>query len=181
MAKEENIILPVAAGIGLLILLSDSGPGPGSPAPGPAGITPTIFIKKYWPEAVADYKRTGISPLFTITQAGLESGWGRSAPGYNFFGIHADSSWTGDTILRNDAGRPTLFRAYPSARAGFTDHGMFFFKNPRYKYALPVRNDAVKFAKGIAAAGYAEDPRYAENLISAMKIVLGVLQRYNLV
>jgi len=188
MRREENIILPVAAGLGLLILLSDSGPGPGTSI-GPVGLTPTNFIKRYWNEALQDQKRTGISALFTITQAGLESGWGKRAPRFNYFGIKADNSWDGETQLLDTTeyvnGKKVyvkaLFRAYPSARHGFTDHSLFFFENPRYKNALLVRNDAIQFAKAIAKAGYATDPNYADKLIHAMKIVITVLQRHGMI
>lgn len=189
MAKEDNIILPVAAGLGLLLLLSDSGPGPGPAKPGPAGITPTTFIKQYWPEAVADYRRTGINPIFTLTQGGFESGWGKHAPRFNYFGVKADSKWKGERQLLDTTeyykGQPVKikdwFRAYPSAAAGFYDHSKFFFDNPRYSNALKVRGSAVEFAKAITAAGYATDPGYLKGLLASMEIVVQVLQRHNLI
>lgn len=45
------------------------------------------FIKKYYPFALATEKKTGIKAVFTLAQAGLESGWGKSAPRNNFFGV----------------------------------------------------------------------------------------------
>lgn len=48
-----------------------------------------------YPYAVGSQYTTGVPALFTIAQAGLESGWGKSAYGYNFFGIKADKNWKG--------------------------------------------------------------------------------------
>ena len=191
MAKEENIIVPVAAGLALLLLFSGDDPKPPVYVPSPGSTAPTDFIKKYWNEALLSQSATTIPALTTITQAGLESGWGRSAPRFNFFGIKdsANDSWKGEYQilptkeyvngkLINTTGK---FRAYGSAREGFADHGRFFLENPRYKYALPYVNDNIRFVQEIAKAGYATDPNYADKMINTMKIVVGVLQRHNLI
>ena len=100
MAKEENIILPVLAGVAILAFISqDSKPSPTSPAAPGSGLTPTNYIKLYWPDALHAQLQTNVPALVTITQGGLESGWGKSAPGNNHFGIKAGSSWAGPTQL----------------------------------------------------------------------------------
>lgn len=50
-------------------------------------MTPKEFIKQYKPFALESEKKTGISHLFTLAQAALESGWGERGVGNNFFGI----------------------------------------------------------------------------------------------
>jgi len=190
MAKEEDIILPVLAGLGILLLFSgpDGGPAPYHPPPG-IPVKPTDFIRKYWDEALRSQQATTIPALFTITQAGLESGWGRSAPRFNFFGIKDSPSWKGATQVLDTTeyvdGKlvhiKAVFRAYPDARASFVDHGIFFIVNPRYRSALQFTNDNIRFARAISAAGYATDPNYADKLIDAMKIVVQVLQRYKMI
>ena len=50
-------------------------------------MTPKEFIKQYKPFALESEKKTGISYLFTLAQAALESGWGERGVGNNFFGI----------------------------------------------------------------------------------------------
>lgn len=50
-------------------------------------MTPKEFIKQYKPFALESKKKTGISHLFTLAQAALESGWGERGVGNNFFGI----------------------------------------------------------------------------------------------
>ena len=49
-------------------------------------MTPKDFIKQYKPFALETERKTGISHLFILAQAALESGWGNSAPGNMFFG-----------------------------------------------------------------------------------------------
>ena len=55
-------------------------------------MTPKDFVKKYKPFALESEKKTGISHLFTLAQAALESRWGERAEGYNFFGIKAKAT-----------------------------------------------------------------------------------------
>ena len=50
-------------------------------------MTPKEFIKQYKPFALETERKTGISHLFTLAQAALESGWGERGVGNNFFGI----------------------------------------------------------------------------------------------
>jgi|GEM_PF-3337585 flagellum-specific peptidoglycan hydrolase FlgJ len=64
-----------------------------------AAKSPTDFVNTYYPFAVQSEADTGVPALFTIAQAGLESGWGKSAPGFNFFGAKAGSSWKGATQM----------------------------------------------------------------------------------
>lgn len=189
MSKEENIILPMLALGGVLLLLSaDNEPAVPVPVPG-APITPTEFIRKYWLEAKDSQRITTIPALVTLAQGGLESAWGNKAPRYNFFGIKASSGWTGEIQILptheyiNGVWTTTTakFRAYNSAREGFVDHGRFFIDNSRYKNALKYVSDPIEFTKQIAAAGYATDPDYAKKVIDVMKIVVQVLQRYNLI
>lgn len=50
------------------------------------------FVEKYKEFALATEQKTGIKAVFTLAQAGLESGWGKSAPGNMFFGVKATKS-----------------------------------------------------------------------------------------
>ena len=47
------------------------------------------FINKYKEAALAVEEQTGISHLFILAQAALESGWGQHAPRNMFFGVKA--------------------------------------------------------------------------------------------
>ena len=52
-------------------------------------MTPKEFIKQYKPFALETERKTGISHLFILAQAALESGWAKSVPGNMFFGVKA--------------------------------------------------------------------------------------------
>jgi len=57
------------------------------------------YIQKYKSEAKQVQRDTGLDWMFIIAHSGIESGWGKHAPNFNFFGIKASSSWTGDRAL----------------------------------------------------------------------------------
>ena len=50
---------------------------------------PKDFVHKFYPFALQTEKKTGISAIFILAQAALESGWGTSIPGNMFFGVKA--------------------------------------------------------------------------------------------
>ena len=89
----------------------------------------------------------------------------------NFFGIKADSSWTGKTqslstkevINGTTQTVQALFRAYDSPEESFIDHGNFLLNNSRYSPAFDT-TETKDFIQAIADAGYATDPFYADKL-----------------
>lgn len=100
MANDNsNIVLfGGLAALGLFIMSTDK-KAPLPPAPGGAYIpkSPSDFVKKFYGYAVRSEYTSGVPALVTLAQAGLESNWGKSAYGNNFFGIKAGSSWKGET------------------------------------------------------------------------------------
>ena len=70
-----------------------------------------IFKEKYLPYAMESERKTGLSAIFILAQAALETGWGKHAPGNMFFGIKA----TKDTPL---AQRRTIPRGYQRKENG---------------------------------------------------------------
>ena len=156
-------------------------------------MTKKEFITKYKPFAFDTERKTGISHLFILAQAALESGWGERAPGNMFFGVKAkkDTPINKKQLLRTTEvlGTPNekskfpevisitkrtdgkykyevkdWFMKYATPEECFTDHANFFFKNKRYAKALFVKSDPYKFAEEVAKAGYATAPNYAESL-----------------
>ncbi|MEQ8660417.1 MAG: glucosaminidase domain-containing protein, partial [Gammaproteobacteria bacterium] len=126
----------------------------------------------------------GVSPRAILAQAGLESGWGRhvirhrdGASSHNYFGIKAGPGWRGDSVrvptTEYVGGRAVTvearFRAYPSAAAAFRDYVDFIGANPRYANALARGDSEAAYARELAAAGYATDPRYAEKIIAIIE------------
>lgn len=163
-------------------------------------MTPKEFIKQYKPFAIETERKMGISHLFILAQAALESGWAKSVPGNMFFGIKAgkDTPANKKQLLTTTEilSSPNLkhlfplvisvkmlpsgkykyevkdwFRKYDTPEECFTDHAQFFFINKRYAKALLVRSDPYKFAEEVAKAGYATAPDYANSLKKLIKTI----------
>ena len=54
------------------------------------------FVATYKPYAIETERKTGISHLFILAQAALESAWGTHAPGNMFFGVKAKANTPAD-------------------------------------------------------------------------------------
>ncbi|MFJ1439301.1 glycoside hydrolase family 73 protein [Capnocytophaga canimorsus] len=156
------------------------------------------FVEKYKEFALATEQKTGIKAVFTLAQAGLESGWGKSAPGNMFFGVKATKNTpkekrqllrTTEILSSPNVAFPEIisvsplpsgkyryvvkdwFVRYDSPEDCFTDHANFFLRNKRYAKALTVKSDPYKFAEEIAKAGYATAPNYAESLKKTIQVI----------
>jgi len=80
-----------------------NGGGSGLPAPqrGELDFTPgdrESFIKAMLPHATRVSQETGLDPRLVIAQAAQETGWGKSAPNNNFFGIKSHGTPGGATL-----------------------------------------------------------------------------------
>lgn len=163
-------------------------------------MTPKEFVITLLPYAKKAEEKTGISAIFTLGQAAIESGWGKAAPGHAYFGIKdTDGINQNEQLLktteyskRADLKFPEIisitpvirngqkyfryvvkdyFRKYDSPASCFEDHARFFLTNPRYAKALIVKSDPREFAKAIALAGYATAPDYATLLTSVISTI----------
>ncbi|MHB8824358.1 MAG: flagellar assembly peptidoglycan hydrolase FlgJ, partial [Thiobacillus sp.] len=168
---------------------------PGLVAPQPAAATPArsgaapahveAFVQRLLPHAQAASASTGIPARFMLGQAALESGWGkaeiRGADGqnsHNLFGIKAGASWKGKTVdivtTEYVNGKPQkqvdTFRAYDSYADSFRDYANLLRNNARYQNVLAQGHDAAGFAQGLQQAGYATDPKYAQKLMSVIRL-----------
>lgn len=147
----------------------------------PNTATTTEFVQALGPLARVAAANLGLEPDVLIAQAALETGWGRHTIAHrdgrssnNLFAIKAGPNWDGDSIdvqtLEYVNGRPlrvnARFRAYPDMAAAFDDYVRFLQAQPRYSEALDHGNDPRKFIVGLARAGYATDPLYAEKILS---------------
>ncbi len=142
-------------------------------------MTPKEFIATLSEAAKASAKVTGVPASFTVAQAALESGWGRSLlarQGKNLFGVKADRAWTGETLAMSTreflkgewVQIQALWRRYTTWQDSLDDHGAFFRKNKRYAPCFTAK-DAIDFAQQVQACGYATDPAYAEQIIKLIK------------
>lgn len=155
------------------------------------------FVRRYAPHAQRSQANNSVPWLVTLGQAALESGWGKKAPRFNFFGIKAKSSvpesqrqllQTREVLSHPNGTFPRVisvtpsngrfvyivmdwFRAYGSAEESFADHGAFLRRNARYRKAFDHTGSPYAFANAVAAAGYATDPGYAATLTSVMRLI----------
>ncbi|MFK8103041.1 MAG: glycoside hydrolase family 73 protein [Saprospiraceae bacterium] len=133
------------------------------------------YLKRFAPVAIAEMKKYGIPASITLAQALLESNAGDSKltqKNKNHFGIKCFSKKCKKGHCSNfmDDGHKDFFRKYNSSWDSFRDHSIFLSRK-RYQHLKELNtNDYVGWARGLKAAGYATDKRYAEKLIQLIEV-----------
>lgn len=140
------------------------------------------FVDRMGAAARHAAEESGVPARLILSQAALESGWGRreikhedGSTTHNLFGIKATGGWKGKvahimtTEFENGVARKVMqpFRAYDSYAESFADYAKLIGNNKRYSEVLTAPS-AEEAAHRIQAAGYATDPAYADKLISIM-------------
>ena len=141
---------------------------------------------KYTSEQYIDlWKKTAIEQMLsheipasiTLAQGILESASGNSKlarEANNHFGIKCHKAWNGATFIQDDDTKNECFRSYVSAADSYTDHSLFLSGRGRYAGLFELKlTDYKVWAKGLKAAGYATNPKYAHLLIE-------IIERYHL-
>jgi hypothetical protein len=137
------------------------------------------FIAELYPAARRVSRETDMAWETILAQAAQETGWGKRvlAGTNNIFNIKADTGWHGPSKTFNvweiEGGKKVWkdqsFRVYASIDEALRDRVAFLRDNPRYARAgLFEEGTLGNFEKEAAAlqkAGYATDPRYAQNLV----------------
>ncbi|MHC5252108.1 glucosaminidase domain-containing protein [Listeria kieliensis] len=140
------------------------------------------FINEIAPHAKRVQKEHGILASITISQAILESNWGKSQlaeKGKNLFGIKG--AFRGRSIYLPTkehngtayVGTKAAFKAYPSWYDSLNDHALLFAEGPSwnkklYECLLGETNFRLA-AKALAGTGYSSDPTYAAKLIEVIE------------
>ena len=136
-----------------------------------------LYIKKFAPAAVKNMRFYRIPASITLAQGVLESGYGEGTlakKANNHFGIKCHKGWKGKSIRHDDDAKNECFRSYKNPLRSYRDHSLFLVGRDRYSSLFKLkRKDYKGWAKGLKAAGYATDPKYAEKLIS-------LIERFNL-
>ena len=145
------------------------------------------FVKEHTEAARQAQARSGIPAEFMISQAALETGWGRreirhadGAPSFNLFGIKAGAGWKGpvaevwttEFVDGKAVKVKEKFRAYGSYAESFDDYARLIGNSPRYAQVAASGSDAAGFAQGLQRAGYATDPAYADKLTRVISTTL---------
>lgn len=134
-------------------------------------MTKADFLNKYSALAQQVGRATGIDPRIVLAQAALETGYGKSAPNFNLFGIKGAGSTqqTKEFIDGKMVSLPQNFRAYENAQQSFDDYAKLM-SGSRYKGVRSGKTlqDQIK---ALQASGYATDPNYGAKV---MKIAQGI-------
>lgn len=137
------------------------------------------FIEQVGNAAQKNYKKYGILPSMTTAQAILESGWGESelsALYYNFFGMRADSLYTGESatlrtgeeidgvLIKMDGD----FRVYHSFEEGIEGYYQFITGYEHYSNLIWEKDYKTACYK-IKEDGWATASNYSECLIDIIE------------
>lgn len=138
------------------------------------------YIDQYKDIAIEQMLKYHIPASITLAQGVFESGAGRSeltCKGNNHFGIKCHG-WTGRTTYHDDDAKGECFRAYNNAYESYEDHSKFLVSGQRYRNLFKLSmTDYKGWARGLKAAGYATNPRYADKLIEIIQLYK--LDRYD--
>lgn len=146
------------------------------------------FINNIKESAIYNYKKYKILPSITISQAILESNWGKSilSKGFNnLFGIKADKSWTGEYVtLETKEYSSTVindkFRKYKDKSESIEDHAKFLVENKRYKENGVFESNTYTYqAKALEKSGYSTVSNENGELIYA-DMLIELIKQYNL-
>ncbi len=127
------------------------------------------FIDAMMPHAMEASQRTGVDPRIIVAQAAEESGWGKSAPGNNFFGIKSHGKGGGQNLATHEyvnGNRVNVndsFRTYGSPGASVQGYADFILENPRYESFRTAQGLDAQLA-ALGQSGYATDPNYASSV-----------------
>ena len=135
------------------------------------------YIDQYKELAILKMHQYKIPASITLAQGVFESACGTSRlarDGKNHFGIKCHKEWTGDTVRINDDELQECFRKYDRVEDSYNDHSLFLISRQRYAglFQLDVM-DYKAWARGLKAAGYATNPKYADRLID-------LIERFNI-
>lgn len=142
------------------------------------------FIQRLLPEVQVVAKQMGVDPRILISQAALETGWGKhmlakpdGSSSFNLFGIKADKQWAGDKVVAKTTEfqeglmqlTKATFKAYKNFAESCQDYVHLLRNNPRYDKAMQAATQPRGFVQALASSGYATDPQYAQKVWKIFK------------
>lgn len=137
------------------------------------------FVAALYPAAKPIAKQLGVDAKAIVAQAALETGWGKhiisdsqGRNSFNFFGIKADSRWSGESVdvvtheYRDGVAvkENARFRAYASMQEGLQDYALFLQSHERYQGAIHQNLNGSQYGHALQKAGYATDPAYGSKI-----------------
>lgn len=139
--------------------------------------TPILSKKEYSSKfekiAIDQMNKYSIPASITLAQGVLESNSGNSilaTKANNHFGIKCHKDWNGEKIFMDDDAANECFRSYTKVEDSYLDHSEFLKKGKRYQFLFQFELDDYKnWAYGLKQAGYATNPKYADQLIQIIE------------
>ena len=131
------------------------------------------WIDQALPAARATQEKWGVPASVTLAQGALESAWGTTHPGGEYFGVKGQSPDGRSVSLATHEekggklhGETDSFRSYGSLGESADDYGRFLATNKRYSAAFDHKDDGERFIHEVAKAGYATDSHYESKIRS---------------
>lgn len=127
------------------------------------------FVDMLMPAALQASQRTGIDPRIIVAQAAQETGWGRSAPGNNYFGIKSHGKGGGQNLRTHEyvngqrVNVNDSFRTFGSPEESVAGYADFIQQNPRYRPLMGAQGLDAQL-EALQASGYATDPNYSRSV-----------------
>ena len=130
------------------------------------------FVQQHSDAARQAEVATGIPATFMVSQAALETGWGRKeirhgdgSPSFNLFGIKATGNWKGPTAevttteyINGKAQKLVAkFRAYGSYAESFADYAKLMKDSPRYAGVVQAASAGSATAHKTAGVAHVAD------------------------
>ena len=134
------------------------------------------FVKQYRRDAILVGMACDICPVILLTQAALETGWGRFMTSNNLFGIKSVPWLPGsiEAVTQEWEGHwqtiTAEFQVFDSPLQAMLAYVNLIRNTPRYAMAWKLRHDPVRYFRALQMAGYATDPQYADKLISIYRM-----------
>jgi flagellum-specific peptidoglycan hydrolase FlgJ len=150
-------------------------PGTGGSSPSTSFEGKDAFIERMTPVANEVAAELGISPKIILAQAALETGWGSSVVGNNFFGIKSHGQAGGvkaathEVVNGKRVNITDSFRSYETPEDSIRGYGSFLKNNKRYEGLLGAGSGNVSDQlEALQRSGYATDPNYSSKLRAIM-------------
>jgi len=134
------------------------------------------YVQMLLPAALEQSKRTGIDPRIIVAQSAQETGWGKSAPGNNYFGIKSHGKGGGQALKTHEyingkrVNVTDSFRTFASPEESVRGYGDFILQNKRYKALREAKGLDAQLA-ALQASGYATDPNYAKSVGAIARMI----------
>lgn len=136
------------------------------------------FYAMIRPHADKIAAETGLDVNLVMAKIGLETGYGKHAPGFNYFGIKETDPKKGQVLATQEevdgklVPRNERFRSYANIEESVTDYIKFLKENGRYGDLLKAKGLEAQL-EALQKSGYATDSQYTNKL---RKIIAGIPQ-----